>query len=658
MPNSRSPHLPLPPPHLPRGRPGAVRPALAAALLAACLAMPGAWASDKGMGLMREVVDRALDDPRAAVAHVRQRLDGPARTDADEALWLRLALVEVLALTDDERASRSEIAAAAATLPSGPSAHRQRLWQAFYERYASDAATDIEVFRRHQAVAREQARALGDEALLCRLDYHEAVVQVELDAADEAWAALEAVDRCAARLGDAGLQAYAVGTMGTLAWRVGSQQPPQTYYERALQVLGSRPARFKRAWLLDDLGWALVNGGQPEAAFVPFAHVLALSTSIGDVSFMMRGHEGLAEVLLYRRDAVGALRHARAALQLAAGHGGLRFREVTAQTQVVESLAQLQRPELASEIDKLHAIAGRDPSPRTAALIARSAARGYRALGQHVLAYAELERHLALTQTEARDARERDALRLQARYEAGRREAENRELRHAAEVARLELEARAGRQRALWALVVALGAVLAGGGWFFARALRRRMRLADLAMRDELTGLPNRRAVLAFAREQFNLARRLDLPISLAVIDLDHFKAVNDRHGHAAGDRVLEAFAAAAAQVVRGQDRIGRWGGEEWLLVMPGTHVDELPAMFARLRHALAERRVPELPHPHGVTFSMGAAERHAGVDTVDALIAEADRHLYHAKAQGRDMLCSMTMDLSPAASGSFTTIA
>ncbi len=482
--------------------------------------------------------------------------------------------------------------------------------------------------------------------MLCRLDLNEAVVQVELDAVDEAWAALEAVDRCAAQLGDAGLRAYALGTMGPLAWRVGSLQPPQTYYQRALAALGHRPARYKRAWLLDDLGWALMHGGQSVAARGPFEQVLALATEIADVSFMMRGHEGLAEVLLQQRDASGALQHARAALRLAAAHPGLRFREVTAQTQVVEALALLQRPELGAAIDKLRGMASRDPSARTAALIARSAARGYRALGRHDLAYAELERYLELTKSDAQAARERDAQRLQARYEATLREAENRELRHAAEHARLELAARAERQRALWALVLVLLAGLAGGGLFFGRALKRRRRLAELALRDELTGLPNRRAVLAFAREQFDLARRLDLPISLALVDLDHFKAVNDRHGHAAGDRVLQAFADAATHVVRGQDRIGRWGGEEWLLVMPGTRAAELPAVFDRLRQAMAEQRVPGLPHPHGVTFSMGTAERHAGIETLDALVAEADGHLYRAKAQGRDTLCGHSLSL------------
>ena len=649
------PHHPLRARSLLPGQRGVGR-RLAAGALALGLAASPAVSAPEGPALMRVVADRALDDPRSALAQVRQRLATADAGDADAEFWLRLAQVEVLIHTDREAESQRELAVAAQSLPAGPSARQHRLWLDFYRRYAASGAVDPQQFRRQQAEAREQARAAGDEALLCRLDLHEAVVQVELDAVDDAWAALEAVDRCAERLGDAGLRAYALGTMGPLAWRVGSRQPPQTYYERALAALGDRPARHRRAWLLDDLGWALVNGDQPAAARGPFEQVLALSTAIGDLSFTMRGHEGLAEVLLMQGDAAGALRHAQTSLRLAAGQPGLRFREVTAQTQVVEALAVLQRPELAAAIEKLRGMAARDPSPHTAALIARSASRGYRALGQHAQAYAELERYITLANTEIRAARERDAQRLQARYEATRREAENRDLRHAAEVARLELEARAERQRALWALVAALGAVLAGGGWFFGRALRRRRRLAELALRDELTGLPNRRAVLAFAREQFNLARRLDLRMSVALIDLDHFKAVNDRHGHAVGDRVLEAFGAAATHVVRGQDRIGRWGGEEWLLVMPGARTDELPAVFARLRQALGDQRVPGLPHPHGVTFSMGAAERSAGIDTVDALIAEADRNLYRAKAQGRDTLCGAASGVVPSAAGAAAT--
>ncbi|MDP1899507.1 MAG: diguanylate cyclase [Rubrivivax sp.] len=614
-------------------------------LAAACLVGAGTSSASppaSGFDALGQASNLALDDPRAAESHTRRRLAASrAAGDADTAFWLQLALVDLMILTDREADSRRELVAARALMSSAPSAQRQRLWLEFYERFARTGPVALPEFRREQAAAREAARMAGDEALLCALDVHDAVLQIELDAVDEAWVALESVDRCAVKLGEPALRAYALGAMGPLAGRVGAKDQPQAFFQRALAALGDLPTRFKRAWLLEDLGWAQLKAGDTAAAKQSFKQALALSTEIADVSGVMRGNEGLAEVMLRRREAAAALSHARAALAQAAAHEGLRFRKVTAQTQVVEALALQGGPELAAEIDRLRAMEALDPTARTGALIARAAATGLRALGRHEPAYAELERYIELTAADERSQREHDAQRLQARYDAVRREAENEALRHSAEVARLELQARSERQRGLWALVGALGLALVGGGAYFARALHHRRQLAELALRDELTGAPNRRAVLAFAREEFAVTRRLNQPLTIALLDLDHFKHFNDTHGHATGDRVLEAFARAAACVVRGQDRVGRWGGEEWLLVMPGTRAVEMPAVFDRLRQALAAQAVPGLPAPHGVTFSMGVAERHAAHDSVEALIAEADHHVYRAKAQGRDLLCA-----------------
>ena len=183
---------------------------------------------------MRSVAEQALDDPRAALSGVRQRLASLSAGDAGTAFWLRLALVDVLVHTDQEVESRRELAAAAQALPASAAGPQERLWLEHFQRYVDTGTVDPEAFRRQQAAVRERARAAGDAHLLCRLDLNEAALLVEQDAVDEAWAALEAVDRCAAELGDAGLRAYALGTMGPLAWRVGSLQPPQTYYQRAL----------------------------------------------------------------------------------------------------------------------------------------------------------------------------------------------------------------------------------------------------------------------------------------------------------------------------------------------------------------------------------------------------------------------------------------
>jgi diguanylate cyclase (GGDEF)-like protein len=590
---------------------------------------------------MRDIEERALDDPRAALLLGAQRIAASqAARDAGTEFWLRLGLAAVHVQVDNLSAAGSEISAATALVPAGPEERHQRLWAEVHAALAASTPTDLPAFRRQQADRRGAAKALGDEALLCRVTKLDALVYVDQFAADEAWTALEAAESCGRQLGDAGIQSYALGAMGLLASRVSPQQPPQAYIERALAALGERPSRFQRAWLLDDLAWALLDRGEFAPARQAFEQSLALSTELGDVSGEKRGHEGLSEVFLKQGQAAGALRHARASLKLAAADG-LAFRRITAQTQVVEALAALKGPELPVEIENLRAMAAQEGSPRAGALIAASAARGYHALGLHEQAYTELERYLELTRIEEKTRRENLAQQLQARYEAVRRDAEVSELKHRAEAARLELMARSERQRALWVAVAALLAALAGGGWFFAGALRRRRLLADLALRDELTGLPNRRAVLAFAHEQFNVARRLSIPFSVAVIDLDHFKQVNDRFGHACGDRVLQAFAAAASTVMRGQDRVGRYGGEEWLLVMPGTPGEELMPLFGRLRARLAEQPVDGLPHPHGVSFSMGGAQLGAGIDSLDALIAEADAQLYRAKASGRDAMFS-----------------
>jgi diguanylate cyclase (GGDEF)-like protein len=595
-----------------------------------------------GSEAMADVLVRALDDPSAALALAQQRLQAAQAGGARDAVfWLQLSMVDVLVQTD-----RQDDAAAAlqqarqlveADTASDLPARRRRAWLDVYSRLATPGPAEGPTFGQAQAASRAEARELGDEGLACNVDLVDAVVYIERDTSDQAWAALEATEQCAARLGDIGLRTYALGAMGLLASRVTAQMPAQAYFERAIAALGSLPARYKRAWLLDDLGWSQLDRGELDRSLQSFEQALALSRALADVSGTMRSHEGVAEVMLKRQDAQAALQHARESLRLGGHAQGLLYRPVTAQTQVVEALVMLRQPELAREIDTLRAMAQRDPSAHSGALIARSAARGYAALGRHAEAYAELERYLEITRLEDKARRDAEAQRLHVRYEAARREAENSELRHAADSARLELAVRNERQRALIAAVLALLLLLAGGGTYLGRALVRRRRLADLAMRDELTSLPNRRAVLAFAQEQFALAQRLDLPFSLALIDLDHFKRVNDTHGHEAGDRVLQAFGRAATAILRGQDRIGRWGGEEWLLVMPGTAAGELGHVFERLRGNLSGQAIDGLPQPHGITFSMGVAERRGGTESLDALIREADRQLYLAKSQGRD---------------------
>jgi diguanylate cyclase (GGDEF)-like protein len=151
-------------------------------------------------------------------------------------------------------------------------------------------------------------------------------------------------------------------------------------------------------------------------------------------------------------------------------------------------------------------------------------------------------------------------------------------------------------------------------------------RLDELTRTDELTGLPNRRAWDELLREELASAERLDRPLSVAMLDLDHFKAYNDRHGHLAGDRLLRAAAAAWSGSLRGTDVLARWGGEEFALLLPDCDAAGATALIERLRGTL----------PDDVTFSAGVATSGGGAEP-RALMDAADRALYRAKAEGRD---------------------
>jgi diguanylate cyclase (GGDEF)-like protein len=165
------------------------------------------------------------------------------------------------------------------------------------------------------------------------------------------------------------------------------------------------------------------------------------------------------------------------------------------------------------------------------------------------------------------------------------------------------------------------------------RTSTQQARLQILASRDPLTNTGNRRLLEVELDEAS--AERARRECTLAMLDLDHFKQVNDRHGHEAGDRVLVDFAALVLQTMRRQDRLYRFGGEEFVLLMPGTHIVAAQVLLAKLQSAVrAQLRCPGGP----VTVSIGIAEARAGEDW-SRWLARADAALYSAKHGGRDRI-------------------
>jgi diguanylate cyclase (GGDEF)-like protein len=161
-------------------------------------------------------------------------------------------------------------------------------------------------------------------------------------------------------------------------------------------------------------------------------------------------------------------------------------------------------------------------------------------------------------------------------------------------------------------------------------------RIQEIATRDELTGLPNRRSMMSMAQDHALRRARGGLPFYVAMVDLDHFKDINDTWGHAVGDQTLRAFAAQAQAVLRTTDVIGRWGGEEFLLLLPETPPGEPVVGIERLRARLAGLAVCAAAPELRIRFSAGFT-RYAEGEPIGQAIERADRALYAAKEAGRN---------------------
>lgn len=167
-------------------------------------------------------------------------------------------------------------------------------------------------------------------------------------------------------------------------------------------------------------------------------------------------------------------------------------------------------------------------------------------------------------------------------------------------------------------------------------ARRRAERLARI---DALTGLLNRRALVEQGSGLWNIARRTGGQLSLILLDLDHFKHINDAYGHAVGDKVLMETATMLRETCRKGDLAARWGGEEFILLLPGAGRPEARKLAERLREVFANRALSG----DGATIKLRASFGIAALDehaSLSALIKEADDYLYQAKQEGRDRIC------------------
>jgi diguanylate cyclase (GGDEF)-like protein/PAS domain S-box-containing protein len=165
---------------------------------------------------------------------------------------------------------------------------------------------------------------------------------------------------------------------------------------------------------------------------------------------------------------------------------------------------------------------------------------------------------------------------------------------------------------------------------------RTEERLRELATTDPLTGALNRRQLFELAEEEVRRAERYGRPLCFSMLDLDHFKAVNDRFGHAVGDEALRAVAASIRRSLRATDRLARHGGEEFVVMLPETPLSTARGAIERIRTSVEALRFEAKGEPVSITVSAGVVAWRSG-ESVDAVLDRADGALYEAKRAGRN---------------------
>ena len=174
---------------------------------------------------------------------------------------------------------------------------------------------------------------------------------------------------------------------------------------------------------------------------------------------------------------------------------------------------------------------------------------------------------------------------------------------------------------------------------------RANQQLALLANTDGLTGVANRRYFLERLEQEMERGKRYHSPLVLGLMDVDHFKQINDQHGHQAGDEVLKALSELTVSLLRANDLVGRLGGEEFAILMPESDQEVGAIVSERIRAELAVTPIQTVAGPLSVTVSIGVTQAYPEIDSGESMLRRADSAMYRAKSAGRNRVVQATSD-------------
>lgn len=418
--------------------------------------------------------------------------------------------------------------------------------------------------------------------------------------------------------------------------RIGDWQQAERYFTRSVERMEDKQDWDRVITDLIQLGYLYDESGKPQKAKASFERAITVARAHDEPLSEASANIGLAtaQVSLGEYDAaLATLARAASGFEALQNHGGddmlllLTGQALAGKGQHLEAMDRYAQALPLIE---------KDGNQRYLALLYQARAASQEALGNAAQALADYKRYSALQTSLQGKMRLEQSRLLEYEYEIRKREFENHRLRAEASTRKSQLQA-LERVRHWQTLALSLGVLLVAVlGALALRQRKRTRRLRTLAMTDPLTDVASRRAIEKIAERALAEAAQLQAPVSVLLLDLDHFKTINDRYGHAAGDEVLRATTQAWQGQLRGRDRLGRIGGEEFAVVCMDANREQALAIAGRLLAATRALQLPGIDPALHVRTSIGIAQARPG-DTRASLFARADAALYRAKHEGRD---------------------
>ncbi len=408
------------------------------------------------------------------------------------------------------------------------------------------------------------------------------------------------------------------------------------YYRQLLREDEASGLKSGVATARFNIGSALEMKGQYEAALREYRQALQIDTALNDTASIAEGELSIGSLLVKQGKAGEALPWIERALGrfVAAADA-----ESTARARLhrAKALRALKRPREAMEdLDFAERHFQKQNNPRYLAQVYEVLASAHADAGDWRMAYQASVAYRKADKQLEKHAREEQGSRLRVQFDSAKKEQENRALL-IENAHRGEALINAERVRSLQRVMIVFGmtfvVLLAAMVW---QEVGKGRRMRALAMTDELTDLPNRRNIFEFLERQLRVAQASARPLGVIAFDVDHFKRINDAYGHHGGDRVLRAIAEIVDCQLPDNAKLGRMGGEEFLVVVPATQAAQVWEIAEALRTAMSAAAFEGFRDGARVTISLGVSESRAE-DDVEALLKRADAALYQAKREGRD---------------------